>query len=63
MPSSLNGSDVPRTLLASPIESRVLAMQAQPSMGLTAPWRLIFSDVLRAGIAMCALPSASLAEC
>ena len=46
------GFNVPRTLLVSPIESRVLAMLAQPGVGLAAPWRLTFSDVLCAGFAM-----------
>ena len=32
--------DEPRTLLASPIERRVLVMQAQPGVGFAASWRL-----------------------
>ena len=47
MPSSLNGFDEPRTLLASSSKSRVLATRAQPGMGFAAPWHLAFSDVLR----------------
>jgi len=47
-PSSLDGSDEPRTPLTSSSESRVLATRAQPGVGFAAPWRLAFSDVLRA---------------
>jgi len=62
-PSSLNGSDEPQTLQDSSSKSRVLATRAQPGVGFVAPWRLAFSDVLCAGFAAWAPPSASLAEC
>ena len=52
MPSSLNGSDEPQTLLASSSKSRVLPTRAQPGMGFAAPWYLAFSDVLCVGFAV-----------
>jgi len=51
MHRSFYGFNVPRTPIVSPIESRVLAMLAQPGVGLAAPWRLTFSDVLCVGFA------------
>jgi len=43
--------DEPWIPLVSPIESCVLTTRAQPGVGLAAPWRLTFSNVLRAGFA------------
>jgi len=54
--------DEPRTPLASPSNSNVLATRAQPGVGFAAPWRLAFSAMLRADFATKASPSASLAE-
>ena len=45
----LYGFDEPRILLASPIESYILAIRAQPGVDFATPWRLAFSDVLRPG--------------
>jgi len=55
-------TDEPWTSLTSPSKSHVLAMQAQPDVGLTAPRCLAFSAMLRADFAAWALLSASLAE-
>jgi len=52
MPSSLYGFVESRTPPASPIGSCVLATQAQPGVGLIAPWRLAYSDALHADFAM-----------
>jgi len=49
--SNLHGFDESQTPLVSPIESRVLVMRDQLGVGLAAPWRLTFNDVLRAGFA------------
>ena len=40
--NNLHGFDELWTTLASPIESRVLRMQAQPGVSLAVPWRLRF---------------------
>jgi len=48
MSNSFYGIDEPRTSLASPSESRVVATRAQPDVGFAAPWRLAFSAMLRA---------------
>jgi len=60
--SSLNGSDEPRTPLASPSDSRVLATWAQLGVVFATPWCLGFSVVLRANFAAWAPPSANLTE-
>jgi len=52
MPSSFYEFDVLWTPLAPLIEGPVLALRAQPGVGLASPWCLTFSDVLRAGFAM-----------
>ena len=60
--NSLYRYDEPGTLLASPIERRVLATWAQPGVGFAAPSRLAFNVVLRADFSTWAPPSTSLAE-
>jgi len=55
--------DEPRTPLALPIESYVLATRAQPGVGFAALRRLAIRDVLRARFAVWTPPSASLVEC
>ena len=60
--SSLHGLDEPRTPLGSPSENHVLSTEVQPGVGFDASMRLVFSDVLRAGFAAWAPPSASLTQ-